>query len=292
MSVRISDPRGLALVVLSACAYGLGPPMARLAYNAGAGVVTASTARFVAGVAGIALLLWLGRRAMRLPARVNWGSLGLGAITTVTSLAYMGAIFFIPASLAALVFYIFPLLVALGARFTEGEPLTATKLVGLVVAFLGLAIALGVTFDALDWRGVALAVLAAFGAAAQVLAVSKVARWAGGATLPLNLRTMCVGLVGNAVALAWVGGPSWPVGSVGWSGLAGTMLFFTLGVTMMYAAIARLGPVRTSLVLNLEPLVAIVASVLLLGEHFGLQQAVSAAMVLGAVVWVQLRRPA
>jgi drug/metabolite transporter (DMT)-like permease len=290
MTVQTSDPRGLALVVLSACAYGIGPPMARLAYDAGADVLTANTARFVAGVCGIALLLWLGRIATRLPSRANWGSLGLGLISTVTSLGYLGSISFIPASLAVLIFYVFPLLVALGATWTEGEPLTWTKVGGLAVAFVGLGLALGVSFGQLDARGVALAAIAAVGAAAHMLAVSKVARWAGGATLPLNLRSMSVGLIITGVLLAWAGGPSWPAGGVGWTGLVGTMLCFTMGITLMYAAIARLGPVRTAIVLNLEPLVAIVASVLLLGEHFGLQQVAGAALVLGAVMWVQLRR--
>ena len=284
------DPRGVALTLLCALCYGVAPAMARLAYDAGADVLTATTARFVAGVAGIAALIAIGRRALRLAARANWGSLGLGLVSAVASLGYMGSIFFIPASLAVLIFYSFPLLVAVGARWTEGEPVTGTKLAGLAVALIGLGVALGVSFERLDPRGVALAGMAAVGAAAHVLAVSRVARWANGATLPLNLRSMAVALTINAMLLALQGGATWPSGMAGWLGLAGTMLFFTLGVTLMYAAIARIGPVRAALLLNIEPLVAIAAAVLLLGERFGPQQLAGAAMVLGAVLWVQIRR--
>ena len=284
------DPRGVALTLLCALCYGVAPAMARLAYDAGADVLTATTARFVAGVAGIAALIAIGRRALRLAARANWGSLGLGLVSTVTSLGYMGSIFFIPASLAVLIFYSFPLLVALGARWTEGEPVTGTKLAGLVVALAGLGVALGVSFERLDPRGVALAGMAAVGAAAHVLAIGRVARWAGGATLPLNLRSMAVALTVNAALLALQGGATWPAGAAGWLGLAGTMLFFTLGMTLMYAAVARIGPVRAAVLLNFEPLVAIAAAILLLDERFGPQQLAGAAMVLGAVLWVQLRR--
>jgi len=281
----------MALAVLCGCSYGVGPVAARLAYNAGSDVFTATTARFVAGVVGIGLLIWLGRRVMRLPARANWGSLGLGLLSTVTSFGYMGAVFFIPASLTVLIFYVFPLLVALGARWTEGEPLTGTKLIGLLVAFVGIAVALGVTFEHLDPRGLALAALAAVGAAVHVLAISKVARWTGGATLALNLRSMAVALAINAAAMMiWAGGPQWPQAPSGWAGLFGTMLCFTVGVTSMYAAVARLGPVRASIIMNLEPLVAIVAAIALLGEAFGPHQALGAVMVLGAVLWVQVRR--
>ena len=290
MTVQTSDRRGVAITLSCALCYGVAPAMARLAYNAGTDILTATTARFVAGVIGIAALIAIGRRALRLTARANWGALGLGMISTVTSLGYMGSIFFIPASLAVLIFYTFPLLVALGARWTEGEPVTWAKLAGLAVAFLGLAVALGVSFDRLDSRGVGLAGLAAFGAAAHVLAISRVARWAGGATLPLNLRSMAVALAVNAMLLAIQGGPAWPHGTAGWLGLAGTMVFFTAGVTLMYAAVARIGPVRAAVLLNLEPLVAIVTAILLLGESFGAHQFAGAAMVLGAVLWVQLRR--
>lgn len=290
MRVQSGDPRGVALTLLCAFSYGVAPAMARLAYDAGAGVLTATTGRFVAGVLGVGLLIALGRRALRLPARANWGALGLGLLSTVTSLGYMGSIFFIPASLAVLVFYTFPLFVAVGARWTEGEPVTWRKLAGVALAFLGLAVALGVRLEQLDPRGLALAGLASFGAAAHVLAISHVARWAGGATLPLNLRSMAVALASNAGLLASQGGPSWPAGAVGWLGLAGTMVFFTGGITLMYAAVARIGPVRASMLLNFEPLVAIVAAVLLLDESFGARQVAGAAMVLGAVLWVQLRR--
>ena len=68
------------------------------------------------------------------------------------------------------------------------------------------------------------------------------------------------------------------------------MIFFTGGITLMYAAVARIGPVRASRLLNFEPLVAIVAAFLLLDESFGAHQVAGAAMVLGAVLWVQLSR--
>lgn len=290
MPARSGDPRGVALTLLCALSYGVAPAMARLAYDAGAGVLTATTGRFVAGVLGVGLLIAIGRRALRLAPKASWGALGLGLLSTATSLGYMGSIYFIPASLAVLIFYTFPLFVAVGARWTEGEPVTWTKLAGLAVAFIGLAVALGVSIERLDPRGVALAAVASVGAAAHVLSISRVARWAGGATLPLNLRSMAVALVVNAALLASQGGPIWPAGATGWLGLGGTMVFFTGGITLMYAAVARIGPVRASMLLNFEPLVAIVAAVLLLDESFGAHQVAGAAMVLGAVLWVQLSR--
>ncbi|MFN4089399.1 MAG: DMT family transporter [Alphaproteobacteria bacterium] len=290
MPVRTADPRGVAVALGCALSYGIAPSMARLAYDAGADIPTATTARFVAGVLAVGLLVWLTGTGRRLSARANWGGAGLGVLSTVTSLGYMGSIYFIPASLAVLIFFTFPLVVALGARWTEGEPIDLHKLAGLAVAFCGLTVALGVQLDGLDPRGVALACAASVGAATHILAISRVAPWAAGAILPLTLRSMAVALAFNLLLLGWHGGPTWPHQPSGWVGLAGTMVFFTLGVTLMYAAVARLGPVPAAMLMNLEPLIAITAAVLLLGEHFGAHQVAGAGMVLGAVVWVQLRR--
>jgi len=285
-----ADPRGVAFCLLSALSYGFAPVMAKLAYEAGAGVLTVTAGRFLMGALAIAALLTLGRRAWRLPARANWGAVGLGLATSVASLGYMAAVFYIPASLAVLIFYTFPLLVALGARWTEGEPITPVKLAGLCVAFVGLAVALGVSFGELDPRGVACAAAASVGAALHILAIGKVARWAGGAVLAVNVRSTTVGFAAMALLIAFDGGPQWPQGETGWFGLVATTVFFTGGITMMYAAVARIGPVRASMLFNFEPLVAIVAAIAVLGESFGAHQVVGAALVLGAVLWVQRSR--
>src|SRR3546814_13268246 len=97
--------------------------------------------------------------------------------------------------------------------------------------------------------------MAAVGAAAHMLAISRVAPWAGGSTLPLNLRSMAVALVINLMLLGAHGGPAWPEGGIGWGGFAGPMLFFTPGVPPLYPAVARLGPVRSALLLPPQQLV-------------------------------------
>ena len=81
----------------------------------------------------------------------------------MVSLGYQGSVAFIPVSLAALVFYTFPLLV--GAVCGRGRTRSHDRRQGaaLLAAFLGLALALGPEFGALDWRGIALALLAAVG---------------------------------------------------------------------------------------------------------------------------------
>src|SRR3546814_18476791 len=107
-----ADPGGVALALACAVSYGVAPSMARLAYLAGTDVPTATTVRFVAGVLTIGALIVITRRPLRLPARENWGPLGLGLLSTLTSHRHMWSFLYIPPSLSLLIFFHFPPLFA------------------------------------------------------------------------------------------------------------------------------------------------------------------------------------
>ena len=59
---------------------------------------------------------------------------------------------------------------------------------------------------------------------------------------------------------------------------------------MLYASTRRIGPFRTALLINLEPLLATLISAPLLGEIITPLQAVGGAIMLGALVAFQLWR--
>ena len=64
----------------------------------------------------------------------------------------------------------------------------------------------------------------------------------------------------------------------------------TAAILMLYSSTIRIGPFRTALIMNLEPLMATILSALVLGEVITPLQAVGAAIMLGALVAFQLWR--
>jgi drug/metabolite transporter (DMT)-like permease len=58
----------------------------------------------------------------------------------------------------------------------------------------------------------------------------------------------------------------------------------------IFISTARIGPFRTALIMNLEPLLATLLSVPVLGETITLTQAAGGAIMLAALVAFQLRR--
>ena len=114
----------------------------------------------------------------------------MGALLLVMSAGYLGAVAYIPVSLAALIFYTFPFYVAILASLTGREPMTRIKAAALVVAFAGLVLALGPSFDVLNWRGIACGLAGALGMGITVTF--------GGAVMRQNDA-----LVVNACTNAW-----------------------------------------------------------------------------------------
>ena len=172
-----------------------------------------------------------------------------------------------------------------------GFGLWPSILLGLVLALdvLGAASGLGA---AGQWReigagvGYALAASATFG-----LALVLTQHEAGG--LDGRLRTFAtmaiVGLLAG-VAVAWRGGFALPTATAGWWGLALLTLLYGTGITILFTVLPRLGVVGNSAVMNVEPVFALVLAWLILGQAIAPVQVVGALIVVGAVIWLGMRK--
>lgn len=277
---------GVALVVFAAVCFGVAPVFARLAYHGGMDVLTLATLRCAAPAAVILVGLRLSGRWMRLAPGVLRSHLALGITMVGSSYGYLGAINYIPVGLAVLILFTFPLLVGLISRFTGGEPLTPLRLGAIVVAFLGLALAVGVSFESLDPRGIALALLAAVSVSVQITWGAVLVRQSTPALVTFYM--MLSAAVMLAVLLGLAGGPVLPIGASGWLAAVAAVASFLVAMLCFFAGLGRIGPVPAALAVNLEPLVALGAAFVILGEALGPLQLVGAAMVLAAVTVGQL----
>ena len=281
---------GAALMVVAMTVLGLFPTAARLAYAGGSTPETVAVVRHLFTLVFVIALLpanggggWL--RTLALPRRLLPATVGLGALLAVYSWAYIAAIAYIPVSLAVLLLYTFPVQVVLMTALLGTERPSPLRLLAFAVAFGGVALAVGVNGTAPDPRGIALGLLAAFGLA---LITVLVARMTG---MP-DRRAATAGFALIAAALtaaAVLAGPGFalPATRLAWSGLIFAGAAAGLGATLFFVALPLLGPVRTALLSNLEPVVATLGAVAILGERPGVAQFAGIALVLGAIVLIQ-----
>ena len=108
-----------------------------------------------------------------------------------------------------------------------------------------------------------------------------------GVTLHSNLIGACI----IPLFLPILGGFVLPETNAGWLGLSGLCIFYVIAILSMFAALLAAGAVPTSLIFNLEPVVAIAAAAILLGERLMPVQIGGVALVIGALMLASLRRP-
>lgn len=80
----------------------------------------------------------------------------------------------------------------------------------------------------------------------------------------------------------------WPRTQPGWTLLGASTGLYVVASTLLYVAIKMIGPFRTAIIDNSAPVWAIVLAALLLGQRMSGMQIFGGALVIGAVLLVQL----
>lgn len=297
---------GILLTVVSAFGFGSGALFAKPVYAAGVDWHVLMSWRFLIG----AVLAWLwilprpaARAALRrMSRRAVLVAVALGVLYTGNSATYFAGLETVSASLAALIVYIYPAVVAV-ISLQVGQPLRGRRAwVALAIALAGVGLAVGNIDEASAPPVIGLVLMVASPLIYSVWIVlaarlggedrEGVGREAGGGADPL---------VAGAIMLTATAGTYWitalavgrevlphQIPGEAWFGMAGVGIVSTfIAVQAFYAGAHRIGAARAALVSTVEPIWTIVLASLLFGESLGPLQLVGGAMILAGVVIAQ-----
>jgi len=298
---------GALLAAVAACGYGTGPLFAKSVYGAGSNWLDVLFWRFLVG----GLLLWAlvllvdSNRAglRRLSRRQAVAALGLGAFFVCNAGTYYGGLQWISASLASLIIYIYPALVAvLSIRWGHGLQGRRPWL-ALAIVLVGVALTIGGVETRAEPIGIALLLASPCFYAAYILLSARFAgerrgvtaegRAGGAVAVPpvVVAAVMLVGTSGVATAMAAVAGRPmlpWQVPQEAWFGLIGIGVVSTaLAISAFYAGTARIGAANAALVSTVEPIWTVSLAVILFSESLTPVQILGGALILGGVVLAQ-----
>ena len=284
-------PRGYLYVIGCASSFGIITTLAKITYDQGASPPTVVFFRLLAGSLLMGIMsAWSHRKNLRSgkskPESSNTWRLRVLIIVTgisiaVMSLGYLGSVKYIPVSLSVLLFFTFPFWVLLLNYFIDGEVPERLKLIAFVIAFFGLALTLGPTWQVLDWRGIALVLAGALGSAGMIIGGAKSVQLISMSNLVFFSNTVGAVLVG--IILLLTDSFSLSQTPLGWAGIASICVLFVLGQLSLFAATRHIGSAQTSIMLNLEPFISIGAAMLLLGERLQLSQSLGVLVVISAL---------
>jgi len=264
---------------------GSGHVCARLAFTNGVNVLTAATLRSVCAAFLLLLLLRLRRTPVLPLPREFRATMVLGLLIAAQTVLIQAAVALMPATLAILFFYTYPFFTGLGAALLGDERFSGRLAAALAAAFAGLALVLGVGAEPVSLAGLAAAIGAALSFAAAVVLTPRLAP---GLAAPLRTFYMLAVTAALFVAvLATTLDVRMPDNPPGWTGLVGLALFYSAGIIGLFLLLPLLGPVRSAVVLNLEPVAVAVIAWIALGEALGATQVAGGALVVAAVMFAQ-----
>jgi len=284
--------RGAFLCLLSAAAFGTLGIFGTLASDAGASVASTLFVRFGLAAVVFALVLRLtgGLGALRrLPRRVVLTGLGLGAAGySLQSGLYFAAIERLDVSMVALLLYTYPAFVTIAA-LALGRAQPSLRIgAALTVASAGLVLVLlAAGTGTFDLAGALLALGASLTYTTYILVSDRIVGEVDPFALALLVLTgatasfTVAGLVTGSLDLA-LSGEAWL-----WLILI-ALVSTVVAVSAFFAGLRRVGPSEAAILSTFEPPVTVALAFLVLGERLSPLQLAGGALVLAAVVVLQV----
>lgn len=278
--------RGVAAALLASLFAGLAPILGKLAYQAGVDPSTLVALR-TALAAGLLwafyLLFW--RRYIS----VGWQDLvscmGMGIANGVGSLLYYNGLALMDASLAHLLYSMYPFWVFIFLS-AAGHPISRMAILRLGLVLMSVFL--------LTWQGGGLVdplgMTLMIGAGALYGFHLVLGQWTLADVDPRTVTLYGLTTMAVVVAIPFLarGGPAGPISTDGRVAILLVAIFPTaLARLLVFAGVRRIGGAQTALLSMAEPLVAVILAFVLLGERFTPQQWIGAGLFLISVLLIR-----
>ena len=277
---------GPALLVVAIVCFSLHNNLATLSYKYGVDVSTVLVGRTYLILIALGVIFGATGTTPRLRGKVFWAAMLLSVSYTAQSFTLLKSFSLMPISLAILIFYLFPIFVALLAAIFGDERLTIIKIGGAIVAFAGLALALniGESMGTLSTFGLLMAFLSAVFLALNIFGSARLMRSASSFAVTFNM----LALAGIAFTVLMIseGGPHLPTNLTGYIVYIAAITTSPVALISFYSALPFTGGPRAAMIMNGEPPLTIMIAFLLLGERLAPIQGLGALLVIGAIFYV------
>lgn len=271
---------GTLFALFSAWLYGANIPAARAASQAGLPGAELIFYRALIMVPVLALISLAFRQSLALGPADRGPVIRIAIAAGLTATFYLSALDHLAVPLTVVIFYTFPLIVMLLSNRLEGRPISRQQMLVFAIAFAGLLLAVGPSFEQLTVRGVLFALVAACSCAALFLVAGQVQ----GSTVRTLFWIQLIVAPISLVFLLVNGGPK-PLDVFARApvAIAIAMAAYAIGFVFQLMASKRISASRTSLLFLFEPVTAIVFAAWFIGETLSWLQLAGVALILAGL---------
>lgn len=297
MRERLQSPRftpaqaqGIVAALLSALVLGLAPTFGKQAINAGTPALSVVALRTLLATLSLWLMFSLhpaGRRLFYIYPVGLWGCLAAGVINGLGSLMYYTGLARLDASLAQMLYTLYPIFLTLFLRL-EGHAISRFTLFRLGLALLAAFLLTQHALTRADWLGALLMVGAGLFYAAHLTVNQRVLYDVPAPTVALyTLSAMTVTVVVGYLA---AGAPALPPNAGAWQAVLLLTIVTIISRLSLFLGVKRLGGVQTALIGLSELLVTVLSAFVLLGEQLTAWQWAGASLLAISVLLVARER--
>lgn len=283
---------GVFLVVISGVCYGFSPILAVYAYRGGASVSDYVFLRY--GIASLFYLLYIfiyKRSIFSMLVKIPLAlPLMAGVSQAVSTYLYMSTVKSISAGLAAILFYTYIVWVAVWGFIFKKERLKMPGIAGIVLALIGLALVVGVSWGKISTIGIIMGLASALASSGVVMAGNETLK-----QLEPVVASAFISLF-TAVPLFLFGSATgtlqFQMSSAAWlAAIASAVISCNIALFTFMAGMKRVGSTIASVLCTAEPVTAVVFSALLLSQKMTPLQLLDGLVILiGAILVVTSKK--
>lgn len=261
---------GCALAVIAAFCFGIQAPLAKLIYGYGFDVYSFMAIGRVVQCFGVALVLhWMGHRLWN-----GWQSYRPAALVSIIFLCFSwlhySAISYLAIAPVTMLVFLYPLVLAALHVWIDKTPLTRLFLLSLITALFGLALVIQpdqILHSDFNWMGAAMASAAGVLIATYLYLSGKIVAQGNPYVFTVHLSFI------PAIAftlLSLIHGVALPATSdyTAWKWMGLSLCFSLIGQIVFFVAIKKITSLRVSLVLKLEPVIAVLGRCMVIRRDY------------------------
>lgn len=270
---------GILLTLISTIGFSLYPIFGKLVFAGGANVTTILFTRFTISALFFGGLVFFTGGFPKLTKKLWFLFFLMGGIAyACMSGLYLSSVAYIPTSVAALIFYTYPILVTGLSIVTKQDIVTRNKIGGILFCILGLILILGLNFENINMTGI----LLALGAAITYTFYIMIGNFLLKEVSPLVSAAIITAFAAISYGFSSLyTGFTWDLALPIWLYILGITLFSTiLAVFTFLLGVQSIGPTSASIVSSLEPLMTFIFATLFFHEKLTLLQGFGGLLIL------------
>jgi len=277
--------KGILFIILSAISFGIMPILAKLSYRGGANTYTTLFLRFF--FAAIMLLYYLKAKgiSLKLARKQLFFVLIIGVFGfTLSSVSLFMSYNYISIGMATMIVYTYPAIVTLFSYLFYSEKIYPRKIMSLIISTVGIFILIDRGSASFNLKGIILAGIAALMYSVYVLGAShKEFRVINSYVLTFYIS--CASAVMMFIAAITTRNFNMHISFYALVAILLLALISTVVALMAFLEGVRIiGPSKASIFSTIEPIVALILGIIILGEPISARNIIGSIMIVISVV--------